>query len=106
MNMTMHLKESPVVKGGFTRFSTSTLTVYHAAHIFLHVEILDLQIHAGARHIIGKPISLNDRERSQWIIRNQISTSANTAAWHAAQLLRDGIMNLESWDVDQQFYYP
>jgi hypothetical protein len=41
---------------------------------------LDLQIYAGARHIIGKPISLNDRERSQWIIRNQISTSANTAA--------------------------
>jgi hypothetical protein len=55
MNMTMHLKESPAVKGEFTRFSTSTLAIYHAAHIVLHVEILDLQIYAGARHIMGSP---------------------------------------------------
>jgi hypothetical protein len=106
MNMTMHLKESPTVKGEFTRFSTSTLAIYHAAHIVLHVEILDLQIYAGARHIIGRPVSSHDHERSQWIIRNQNITNENTAAWHAAQLLRDGIMNLEGWDVDQQFHYP
>lgn len=106
MNMTMHLKESPTVKRDFTRFSTSTLAIYHAAHVVLNVEVLDLQISAGARHIIGRPVSLHDYERSKWIIRNQEPTSANTAAWHAAQLLRDGIMNLEGWDVDQQFHYP
>lgn len=106
MNMTMHLKESPSVKNDFTRFSTSTLAIYHAAHIVLHVEILDLQIYAGARHIIGRPVSLQDQERSKFIIRNQDSTSANAATWHAAQLLRDGVMNLEGWDVDQRFHYP
>lgn len=106
MNMTMHLKESPAVKGEFTRFSTSTLAIYHAAHIVLHVEILDLQIYAGARHIIGRPVSLHDHERSKWIVRNQDNASTNAAAWHAAQLLRDGVMNLEGWDVDQRFHYP
>jgi hypothetical protein len=106
MNMAMHLKESPAVKAEFTRFSTSTLAIYHAAHIVLNVEILDLQIYAGARHIIGRPVSLHDHERSKWIVRNQDTASTNAAAWHAAQLLRDGVMNLEGWDVDQRFHYP
>lgn len=108
MNMTMHLKESPAVKGEFVRFSTSALAIYHAAHMVLNVEVLDLQIYAGARHIIGRPVSLHDYERSRFIVKQWVeeASSANKAAWHAAHLLRDGIMNLESWDVDQQFHYP
>jgi hypothetical protein len=101
-----HLKGSPSVKADFIRFRTSTLAIYHASHITLNVEVIDLQIAAGARHIIGRPVSLHDYERSKWIIRNQETSSANAAAWHAAQLLRDGVMNLEGWDVDQQFHYP
>jgi hypothetical protein len=107
MDMSMqHLKGSPTAKADFTRFSTSTLAIYHASHITLNVEVIDLQIAAGARHIIGRPVSLHDYERSKWIIRNQETSAANAAAWHAAQLLRDGVMNLEGWDVDQQFHYP
>lgn len=108
MNMTMQLKETPI-KGEFTRFSTSTLAIYHAAHIVLNVEVLDLQIYAGARHIIGRPVSPHDYDRSRFIVKQWVgddSTAAETAAWHAAQLLRDGVMNLEGWDVDQQFHYP
>ena len=109
MNMTLQLRDSPSIKSEFTRFSTSTLAIYHAAHIVLNVEILDLQISAGARHIMGRPVSSHDYERSQRIVEqwsSETPVSASAAAWHAAQLLRDGVMNLEDWDVDQHFHYP
>ena len=102
----------PNVKSDFQRFSTSTLAIYHAAHIILNIEILDLQISAGARHIIGRPVSRTDYERSRRQVRDWAqqkpagTTSACTAAWHAAQLLRDGIMNLDNWNVNNAFHYP
>lgn len=108
MDMSMKLKDSPALKAEFTRFSTSTFAIFHTAHIVLNVEILDLQIYAGARHIMGRPVSRNDQERSRRTVKQWASetpSSASTAAWHAAQILREGIMTLEDWDVDQRFHY-
>lgn len=110
MSMTLSLKDDATLKRDFTRFSTSTVAIYHAAHIILNVEILDLQIYAGAGHILGRPVTHGDYDRSRRILKQWIrpdeSQAAGKAAWHAAHLLRDGIMNLDNWDVNDVFHYP
>ncbi|KEF58502.1 uncharacterized protein A1O9_06428 [Exophiala aquamarina CBS 119918] len=109
MNMSFSL-DTPSRKAEFLRFSTATTAIYHAAHITLNVEILDLQIYAGARHIIGRPVARADYDRSRRIVKDWAkpggSTAATKAAWHAAHLLRDGILNLDNWDVNNAFHYP
>ncbi|TID12927.1 hypothetical protein E2P81_ATG09895 [Venturia nashicola] len=110
MNMMLSLSNNPSRRAEFTRFSTSTMAIYHAAYITLHVEILDLQIYAGARHIIGRPVFLEDFNRSRRVLKEWAKPSgdgrAAKAVWHAASLLKDGIMKLENWDVDSAFHYP
>jgi hypothetical protein len=94
----------------FQRFSVANMAVYYTAQLILDVDIIDLQINAGARHIIGRPVTDADRIRS----RNKIETwmardggkSAGNAAWHAARLFRDGVRKLQNWDVDEMFHYP
>ncbi len=70
MNMTLSLNDNPSRKAEFTRFSTATIAIYHAAHITLNVEILDLQIYAGARHIIGRPVTRADYDRSRRMLKD------------------------------------
>jgi Fungal specific transcription factor domain len=110
MSMTMSLKDNPHLKKIFTQFSTATTAIFHAAHIILNVEILDLQIYAGARHIIGRSVTRADYDRSRRILKQWAqpcgSQAAVKASWHAAHLLRDGIMNLDNWDVNDVFHYP
>lgn len=103
---------NPNIRSEFQNFTTSTLAIYHAAHIILNVEVLDLQIYAGAKHIIGRPVSSTDYERSRRTVRDwaqQKSTScissSSSAVWHAAHLLRDGIMNLDDF-ANSAFHYP
>ncbi|RDW77699.1 hypothetical protein BP6252_05752 [Coleophoma cylindrospora] len=111
MSMAMTLKDNASLKREFTQFSTASIAIYHAAHIILNVEILDLQIYAGARHIIGRPVTRADYARSrrmlkQWVNPGTGTSAAVKASWHAAHLLRDGIMNLDNWDVNDVFHYP
>jgi hypothetical protein len=110
MSMALHMKDNAILKKEFTQFSTSCIAIFHAAHITLNVEILDLQIYAGARHIIGRPVTRPDYDRSRRILKQWVkpdgSQEAVKASWHAAHLLRDGIMNLDGWDVNEAFHYP
>jgi len=110
MSMTMSLKDNPKMKKEFSQFAIATTAIYHAAHIILNVEILDLQIYAGARHIIGRPVTRQDYDRSRKILKKWAqpgsSHAAVKASWHAAHILRDGIMNLDNWDVNEVFHYP
>lgn len=110
MNMMLTLSDNPSRRAEFTRFSTASLAIYHAAYITLNVEILDLQIYAGARHIIGRPVFAEDFNRSRRVLKEWAKLGgdgrAAKAVWHAAQLLKDGIMKLENWDVDSAFHYP
>lgn len=92
----------------FTGLKTATNVLYHAAHITLNVEILDLQIYAGAPHILGRVVTATDFERShrnvtRWV--NEDPRSAAKAARHASSILQDAIMNLNDWDDTDVFYY-
>nr|OQO24958.1 hypothetical protein B0A51_04736 [Rachicladosporium sp. CCFEE 5018] len=98
MDMTKQLRNSPAAREDFTRFSTSTRAIYHAAQLILHVEVLDLQICAGAKHILGRPVAPHDYQRSRKRMKRWVSDDgpkAAVAASHAAHLLRDGLTHLE-----------
>ncbi|KAH7357364.1 fungal-specific transcription factor domain-containing protein [Pyrenochaeta sp. MPI-SDFR-AT-0127] len=73
---------------------TATLALYHAAHILLHTPFLDLQIYAGARHILGRPVARNDYIRSQRVIKKWVAENlkeAGNAVWHAAAIVSEGV---------------
>lgn len=80
----------------FAVFATSYNAVYHAAQVLLNADFLDLQIYAGARHILGRPVQRGDFVRSERIVKQWAaidasdvrSVSSAKAAWHAATLLR------------------
>lgn len=73
---------------------TATLALYHAAHILLHTPFLDLQIYAGSRHILGRPVARNDYGRSQRVVKKWVAENleeAGKAVWHAAALVNEGV---------------
>jgi hypothetical protein len=73
--------------------------LFHAANILLHTPFLDLQIYAGARHILGRQVQRADYVRSQRVVRTWVAEhpeQASTAAWHAASLVRAGVNVLDS----------
>jgi hypothetical protein len=95
----------------FLRFTVAHSAVYHTAQILLEVEIADLQIHAGARHILGRPVSELDRRRSrsrldEFFYTRDAGGSVARATWHAARLVRDGIRKLDNWNVDDMIHFP
>lgn len=80
---------------------TAYAAVFYAANVLLHAEFLDIQIFAGARHILGRSVSRTDFVRSEKVVKRWAtshatqdrdsvddSTDAATAAWHAAKLLQ------------------
>ncbi|KAJ4371998.1 hypothetical protein N0V83_003771 [Neocucurbitaria cava] len=77
---------------------TATLALYHAAHILLHTPFLDLQIYAGSRHILGRPVARNDYARSQRVVKKWVAENlkeAGKAVYHAAALVSDGVHILD-----------
>ncbi|CAI6331446.1 unnamed protein product [Periconia digitata] len=82
----------------FHAHSASLTTLYHAAHILLHTPFLDLQIYAGARHILGRPVARADYARSSRVVKTWVSKhpqQARNAVIHAARLVESGIGFLE-----------
>ncbi|CAK7269934.1 hypothetical protein SEPCBS57363_003848 [Sporothrix epigloea] len=65
-------------------FNTAYKAVYHAAHVLLNTDFLDVQIYAGARHILGRPVQRADFLRSERIIKQwtagDAAASASTSA--------------------------
>ncbi|KAF2705081.1 hypothetical protein K504DRAFT_484812 [Pleomassaria siparia CBS 279.74] len=85
---------SPTLLREFQASRTATLTLYHAAHILLHTPFLDLQIYAGARHILGRPVARADYARSQKVVKKWVADNmkeASNAVWHAAELVDRGV---------------
>jgi hypothetical protein len=78
----------------FKVLRAATLSLYHSAHILLYTPFLDLQIYAGTRHILGRPVARYDYARSQRVVKKWVAENFNEASkavWHAALLLKDGI---------------
>ncbi|KAI1133805.1 fungal-specific transcription factor domain-containing protein [Hypoxylon sp. FL0543] len=98
---------------------TAYVAVYHAAHVLLHSEFLDIQIFAGARNILGRPVQRTDFIRSEKIVKRWAaghavqnsdhageSADAAKAAWHAAQLLQNASKTLVDVDFMGLFHVP
>jgi hypothetical protein len=82
----------------FSIHRAATLALYHAAHILLHTPFLDLQIYAGARHILGRSVARHDYVRSQRVVKRWVAENpqeAGKAVWHAAALVSDGVAVFE-----------
>lgn len=93
----------------FTGLKIASHVMYHTAQLTLNVEILDLQIYAGAPHILGRTVTQSDFKRSERIVTrwlNEDPRSAAKAARHAAFILQDAIMNMHDWDEADVFHYP
>ncbi|KAI0022482.1 fungal-specific transcription factor domain-containing protein [Xylariomycetidae sp. FL0641] len=76
--------------------------IYRSAQILLHSEFLDIQIYAGARQILGRPVQRQDFRRSEKIVRHWAADAGSRAAeatWHAGRLLRDAAPGLRRDDV-------
>ncbi|OTB01071.1 hypothetical protein M426DRAFT_223485 [Hypoxylon sp. CI-4A] len=95
---------------------TAYVAVYHAAHVLLHSEFLDIQIFAGARHILGRSVQRTDFMRSEKVVRRWAtscaadnpdgSSDAAAAAWHAALLLQSASHTLVNFDSMGLFHVP
>ncbi|KAI1860064.1 hypothetical protein JX265_009988 [Neoarthrinium moseri] len=111
----------------FSTFATAYLAVYHASQIHLNSSFLDVQIYAGARHILGRPVYRNDYVRSERTVKRWASgndmvepdsrdgssgvsartpMSATKAAFHAASALHEASNNLDDFDSMGLFHVP
>lgn len=93
----------------FRQENVAFLALYHTAHIVVNADIRHLQIAAGAEAIFGHVVTSTEREESikavmEWVRLSP--DSAGHAAWHAAQMIREGLLNLRNWKANGMFHYP
>ncbi|OGM47495.1 hypothetical protein ABOM_002574 [Aspergillus bombycis] len=93
----------------FTGLKMAAHALYHASCLALNVEILDLQIVAGAVQILGRTVTPADQSRSQQnIVRwlHDDSGASTAVARHASHLLQDAVLSLHDWDQADAFHFP
>lgn len=109
MNMMQASQNDPIRKEEVQRFNVAYNAIYHSAHIILNVDFLDLQIYAGARHILGRPVSRANYSGAKRVVQQWLkddAPAAGRAAWHAAHLLKESIMHLDELQRLGVFHYP
>lgn len=102
-------RQRPLDDKEFATYTTTTCALYHAAHVILFSDFLDLQIYAGARQLLGRPVGRTDYVRSQRVVKRWTNEQAPTsckAAWHAAMIIRDAATALEDFDAGNVFIHP
>ncbi|KAK1955931.1 hypothetical protein LY78DRAFT_686497 [Colletotrichum sublineola] len=66
----------------------SAAVLYHLAHISLHVDIVDCQVYAGAKYIVGRKVSTRDHSNAVARMRAWSNASSTRhAVLHAFKLL-------------------
>ncbi|KAG9503463.1 hypothetical protein J7337_006308 [Fusarium musae] len=93
----------------FRQENVAFLALYHTAHIVVNADIRHLQIAAGAEAIFGHVVTSTEREESIRAVREWVRLSpesAGHAAWHSAQMIREGLLNLRNWKANGMFHYP
>lgn len=101
--------EQRETRRGFAIYSTANSALYHAAYVILFSDFLDIQIYAGARHLLGRPVRREDYARSQRVVKgwaNEQNLHASKAAWHAGHIIKDAVMNLDDFDAGGLFIHP
>lgn len=78
----------------YEREQRARLAQHALAHLALNVDVIDLQIYAGAFKLLGRAVHQSDRERVQekmrkWADKN---SKANDAVWHALKFIRSVMM--------------
>ncbi|KAH7169977.1 fungal-specific transcription factor domain-containing protein [Dactylonectria macrodidyma] len=106
---TVRSTQSGNAQADFEKDTVSLLALYHTAHIIANADVRNLQIAAGAKAVFGHLVTAEDRAEStrlveQWV--QKTPKSAAHAAWHAAQMFREGLLKLQSWDDTEAFHYP
>ncbi|KAI5264824.1 hypothetical protein E4T47_08664 [Aureobasidium subglaciale] len=91
--------EQQETRRGFAIYSTANSALYYAAYVILFSDFLDIQIYAGARHLLGRP-----RVVKRWA--NKQNSYASKAAWHARHIIKDAVMNLDDFDAGGLFIHP
>lgn len=128
-------EDAMAMRREFATFTTAYNSVYHAAQILLKSSFLDVQIYAGSRHILGRPVNRFDYVRSEKVVKqwasgaqagpgepplssttptsphrdpaaSSSSTHAAAAAIHAASMLSDASANLDDFDSMGIFHLP
>ncbi|TQV96519.1 hypothetical protein V2A60_003089 [Cordyceps javanica] len=92
----------------YTLFESRTV-LHHLAHMAMHADIVDCQIFAGAKRLLGRPVSANESTAAQRRIKEDWAPSARArdATFYALKLLRfvlapDQIGNKEDVPVRPQ----
>ncbi|KAF9877012.1 C2H2 finger domain transcription factor [Colletotrichum karsti] len=124
--------DDEIRKTEFESFTAAYKALYHSAQALLNMDFLDVQIYAGARHILGRPVQQKDYMRSAQVVKRwavatgngqgegngarqdrgdaaaaeQGKQSASTAAWHAAQMLRETKKTLSGTEAMNLFHVP
>ncbi|KAI8253031.1 Nicotinate catabolism cluster-specific transcription factor [Colletotrichum sp. SAR 10_77] len=128
--------DDDVRKMEFESFTAAYKALYHSAQALLNMDFLDVQIYAGARHILGRPVQQKDYMRSAQVVKRWASAtnngpgeaqgsrpgessaatpsdqsvgqkqSATAAAWHAAQMLRETKKTLSGTEAMNLFHVP
>ncbi|TEA11013.1 Nicotinate catabolism cluster-specific transcription factor [Colletotrichum sidae] len=60
----------------FEAFAAAYKALYHSAQALLNMDFLDVQIYAGARHILGRPVQQKDYLRSALVVRKWATAAA------------------------------
>ncbi|GLA06233.1 hypothetical protein AnigIFM60653_006759 [Aspergillus niger] len=95
--------------GLFTGLKMAACALYRAAWLALQVEILDLQVAAGAGRILGRTVTEGDRERSRRGLKKRLlggGEGALGAARQAAKLLEEAVLSLHDWEQTDAFHFP
>lgn len=115
-------------------FAASYKALYRTLHLILHADILDIQIYAGAKKILGRPVQQKDYLRSARVVKrwaaeqspddfgrdgssgggglsspvscSGLKSDARLAAWHASTLLCDSSSLLLQSPAMAVFHVP
>ncbi|KAJ6262349.1 Zinc finger protein [Drechslerella dactyloides] len=71
----------------------SRTVLHHLAHMAMHVDIVDLQIYAGAKRLLGRSIGGNDSTLASKKMKDWANTArARDAVYYALQFLRQVLL--------------
>ncbi|KAH7129488.1 fungal-specific transcription factor domain-containing protein [Dactylonectria estremocensis] len=98
--------EEETQRSEFLAFAAAYNAVYHSAQVLLNVDFLDIQIYAGARHILGRPVQQRDYLRSAQIVKRWAATTNSLRASSGEASSTDGKDSATTPSSEQQPAQP